>query len=60
LGLLELKILLVVILCVPIILLGIKLAGSLTDAAIAGKKKGGKSGRAGRGGRKNNQESDEQ
>ena len=40
-GLLELKILLVVILCVPIVLLGIKLAGSLTDAALAGKKKGG-------------------
>ena len=38
-GLLDLKILLVVILCVPIILLGIKLAGSLTDAALAGKKK---------------------
>jgi hypothetical protein len=40
LGLLELKILLVVILCVPIALLGIKLAGSLTDAALSGKKKG--------------------
>ena len=39
-GLLELKILLVVILCVPIVLLGIKLAGSLTDAALAGKKRG--------------------
>ena len=38
-GLLELKILLVVILCVPIVLLGIKLMGSLTDAALAGKKK---------------------
>jgi len=42
LGLLELKILLVIILCVPIVLLGVKLAGSLTDAALAGKKKGGK------------------
>jgi hypothetical protein len=40
LGLLELKILLVVILCVPIVLLGIKLIGSLTDAALSGKKKG--------------------
>jgi hypothetical protein len=40
LGLLDLKILLVVILCIPIVLLGIKLAGSLTDAALAGKKKG--------------------
>jgi hypothetical protein len=39
LGLFDLKILLVVILCIPIILLGIKLAGSLTDAAVAGKKK---------------------
>ena len=38
-GLLELKILLVVILCVPIVLLGIKLIGSLTDAGLAGKKK---------------------
>ena len=38
-GLLDLKILLVVILCIPIVLLGIKLAGSLTDAALAGKKK---------------------
>ena len=59
-GLLELKILLVVILCVPIILLGIKLAGTLTDAAIAGKKKGGKTDRAGRGGQKKNRERDEQ
>ena len=58
-GLLELKILLVVILCVPIVLLGIKLAGTLTDAAIAGKKKGDKTDRAGRGGRKKNQERDE-
>ena len=39
-DLIDLKILLVVILCVPIVLLGIKLAGSLTDAALAGKKKG--------------------
>ncbi len=39
-GLFELKILLVVILCIPIVLLGIKLVGSLTDAALAGKKKG--------------------
>ena len=38
-GLFDLKILLVVILCIPIVLLGIKLAGSLTDAALAGKKK---------------------
>ena len=41
-GLFELKILLVVILCVPIVLLGIRMLGSLTDAAIAGKRKGGK------------------
>ncbi|MDR3365060.1 MAG: hypothetical protein LBS91_09005 [Clostridiales Family XIII bacterium] len=41
-GLFELKLLLVIILCVPIALLGIKLASSLTDAALAGKKKGGK------------------
>ena len=41
-GLLEIKILLVVILCVPIVLLGVKFVGSLTDAALAGKKKGGK------------------
>ena len=41
-GLLEIKILLVVILCVPIVLLGIKLIGSLADAALMGKKKGGK------------------
>ncbi|MCL1895389.1 MAG: hypothetical protein FWG03_02445 [Clostridiales bacterium] len=41
-GLLEIKILLVVILCIPIALLGIKLVGSLTDAALMGKKKGGK------------------
>ena len=39
-GLLELKILLVVILCVPITLLGIKFVGSLMDAALSGKKKG--------------------
>ena len=39
-GLLELKILLVLILCVPIVILGVKLTGSLTDAALAGKKKG--------------------
>ena len=41
-GLLELKILLVAILCVPIILLGIRFIGSLTDAALAGKKRGRK------------------
>ena len=39
-GLFDLKILLVVILCVPIVLLGIKLAGLLIDTALAGKKKG--------------------
>jgi hypothetical protein len=39
LGLLDLKILLVVILCIPILILGIKLAGMLTDAALEGKKK---------------------
>ena len=38
-GLFDLKILLVLILCVPVVLLGIKLAGSLTDAALAGKKR---------------------
>jgi len=42
LGLFDLKILLVVILCIPIIVLGIKFAGMLTDAALAGKKKGAK------------------
>ena len=40
-GLFELKIILVVILCVPIVLLGFKFIGSLMDAAIMGKKKGG-------------------
>jgi len=40
LGLFELKIILVVILCVPIVLLGFKFIGSLMDAAIMGKKKG--------------------
>ena len=50
-GLLDLKILLVVILCIPIVLLGIKLAGSLTDAALMGKKKSSR--------RKNKQESDD-
>ena len=59
-GLLELKILLVVILCVPIILLGVKLAGTLTDAAIAGKKKKTKADRAGRGRRQRNRENNEQ
>ena len=39
-GLFELKIILVVILCVPIVVLGFKLIGSLMDAAIMGKKKG--------------------
>ena len=38
-SLLDLKILLVVILCVPIVLLGIKFAGALTDMALSGKKK---------------------
>jgi len=42
LGLFELKVILVIILCVPIVLLGIKLIGSLMDAAIMGKKKGSK------------------
>jgi len=42
LGLLELKILLVVILAVPMVLLGIKLTSSLADAALMGKKKTGK------------------
>ena len=41
-GLFELKILLVVILCVPIVLVGFRMLGSLTDAAIAGKRKGSK------------------
>ena len=41
-GLFELKIILVVILCVPIVLLGIRFVGSLMDAAIMGKKKGRK------------------
>jgi len=41
LGLFELKIILVIILCVPIVLLGFKFIGSLMDAAIMGKKKGG-------------------
>jgi len=40
LGLYELKIILVIILCVPIVLLGFKFIGSLMDAAIMGKKKG--------------------
>ena len=40
-GLFELKIILVVILCVPIVLLGFKFIGSLMDAAIMGKKKSG-------------------
>lgn len=39
-GLFELKIILVVILCIPIVILGIKLVGMLTDMALAGKKKG--------------------
>ena len=39
-GLFELKIILVIILCVPIVLLGIRFIGSLMDAAIMGKKKG--------------------
>ena len=39
-GLFELKIILVVILCVPIVLLGFRFIGSLMDAAIMGKKKG--------------------
>ena len=40
-GLFELRVLLVVILCVPIVLLGVKLIGSLTEAVLAGKKKSG-------------------
>ena len=40
-GLFELKIILVVILCVPVVLLGFKFIGSLLDAAIMGKKKAG-------------------
>jgi len=48
LGLYELKIILVVILCVPIVLLGFKFIGSLMDAALMGKKKGGQR-RKGRG-----------
>ena len=40
-GLLELRILLVVILCVPVVLLGIRFIGSLTDAALSGRKIGG-------------------
>ena len=39
-GLFELKIILVVILCVPIVILGFRFIGSLMDAAIMGKKKG--------------------
>ena len=39
-GLDELKIILVVILCVPVVILGFKFIGSLMDAAIMGKKKG--------------------
>jgi len=42
LGLFELKIILVIILCVPIVLLGFRFIGSLMDAAIMGKKKGNK------------------
>ena len=40
-GLLELKILLVIILCIPIILIGIRFIGSLTNAALSGRKKAG-------------------
>ena len=42
-GLLELKILLVVILCIPIVLVGIRFIGSLTDAALSGRRKNAKS-----------------
>jgi len=52
LGLYELKIILVIILCVPIVLLGFKFIGSLMDAAIMGKKKG-------KGRRQKTRESDE-
>ena|GEM_PF-2143664 len=57
-GLFELKILLVIILCIPIVALGIRFAGSLTDAALMGKKKGGKDGREKRGGDKKKREPD--
>lgn len=48
-GLLELKILLVVILCIPIILVGFKFIGSLTDAALSGRRKSGKRGKRDKG-----------
>ena len=41
-GLFELKVALVIILCVPIVILGFKFIGSLMDAAIMGKRKGTK------------------
>jgi hypothetical protein len=39
LSLYELRLILVVILCIPVIYFGVRFAGSLVDQALAGRKK---------------------
>ena len=48
LTLYELRLVLVVILCIPIVYFGIRFTGSLIDQAVAGKKKTGSEGKKSR------------